>query len=185
MSSAVTGLAPKRLGNRSRNAAPQGVYPCTGTDEWVALTVETGEQWRALAALIGGDDLVNDDRFASIAGRMRHHDELDRIIGAWTGGRSTLDAEQMLQAAGVPAERMRRVADFVGAPDSGAAYRPIPGEQAQPVLACSLPFRFSRSTVATAGRPCLLGEHTNEVLADWLGLDDAEIDVLERRGGLA
>jgi len=185
MSSAVTRLAPKRLGNRSSKAVPQGVYPCTGTDEWVALTVETDEQWRALAALIGGDDLVDDERFASSVGRMRHHDRLDSIISAWTSGCSKLDAEQLLNAAGVPAERMRRVPEVVNSPDSGKAYRPIPGKQAQPVLACSLPFRFSRNAVAAVGPPCVLGEHTNDVLADWLGMDAAEIDALERRGGFA
>jgi len=183
MASAVSGRPPKRAGNRSSSAAPQGVYPCTGEDEWCTLRIETGAQWRALATLIGAPELANDKRLASAVGRMRHHDELDARIGAWTRQRSKFEAEELLQRAGVPAERMRRVAEIVESPDCGEVYKPVPSDRPRPVLACSLPFTFSRSTVAAVTPSCRLGEHTEEVLHDWLGIDDAEIAALERRGG--
>lgn len=183
MASAVSGLAPKRLGNRSTSFAPQGVYPCTGSDEWCALTVENQAQWRALATLIGKPELADDPELAGAVGRMRRHDELDAAIGAWTAQRSKTEAERLLQHAGIPAERMRRVPEVIASPDSGRVFRPVPGERAQPVLACTLPFTFSRSTVKAVTPPCRLGEHTGEVLHDWLGLDDAEIGALEREGG--
>jgi benzylsuccinate CoA-transferase BbsF subunit len=184
MASAVSGTAPKRWGNRSSKHAPQGVYPCSGNDEWCALTVETDEQWRALARAIGAPELANDPGLADPAGRMRRHDELDAVIGAWTSRHSKVDAERVLQAAGVPAERMRRIPEVVNSSDSGRVYHPVPDERAKPVLACSVPFTFSRSTIGPVGVPCRLGEHNAEVLLDWLGIADDEIDALERNGAL-
>jgi benzylsuccinate CoA-transferase BbsF subunit len=181
MASAVSGTAPKRLGNRSATAAPQGVYPCRGTDEWIAIAIETGEAWHALARAIG---FADDAELGAADARMRRHDELDAAISAWTRERAKEDAERALQAAGVPAERMRRIPEVVNAPDSGRVYHPLPGERATPVLACSVPFRFSRSAIGAVGAPCALGEHTGAVLRDWLGVEAAEIDALENDGAL-
>ena len=184
MASAVSGRPPKRWGNRSSSAAPQGVYPCAGHDEWVALSIETDAQWSALAAALGGPALARDERFSTAVERLRHHDELDATIGEFTRARSTAQVEQAFHQAGVPAERMRRVADVVRSADSGHVYRPLPGDRAEPVLAASLPFAFSDSAVAAVDAPCELGEHSSEVLRDWLGLNDGEIDALERARAL-
>ena len=175
MASAVTGRPPKRWGNRSSNAAPQGAYPCAGSDEWCVISVETDEQWRGLAGTIGRADLAADERLATAVGRLRHHDELDAAIGAWTRERPNTEVEQRLRAAGVPSERMRRVDDVVHSPDSGGAYRPMPGERSKPLVAPSVPFTFSHSTVEAFTAPCKLGEHSHEVLRDWLGMEEAEI----------
>jgi benzylsuccinate CoA-transferase BbsF subunit len=179
MASAVSGRPPARMGSRSSSAAPQGVYPCAGDDDWCAVAVETDAQWRGLAGAIGRPDLAADERFATCSGRMRHHDALDGAIAAWTRERSAGDAEQRLRQAGVPTERMRRVADLV---EGGAGgYRHVPGERPRPLLAASLPFTFSASTVEPVGAPCSLGEHTAEVLHDWLGLEATEIGALDGR----
>jgi crotonobetainyl-CoA:carnitine CoA-transferase CaiB-like acyl-CoA transferase len=178
MSSAVTGRPPKRTGNRSSSAAPQGAYPCAGTDEWCVIAVETDAQWTALANAIERPDLAADARLATAVGRLREHDALDEAISAWTRNRANTEVEQKLHAAGVPAERMRRVADVVESPDSGGAYRPVPGERKQPLVAPTVPFTFSKSTIEPFGAPCALGEHTEDVLRDWLALDDAGIAAL-------
>jgi CoA:oxalate CoA-transferase len=181
MASAVTGRPPKRWGNRSSRAAPQGAYPCAGTDEWCVITVETDEQWPALAAALGRADLAADERLATSVGRMRHHDEIDRAIEVWSSGLLNTEVEQRLQAVGVPAERMRRVDDVVHSPDSGGAYRPVPGDRPKPLVAPSVPFTFSQSAVEPLGAPCKLGEHNADVLRDWLGLDATAFDALGKQ----
>jgi benzylsuccinate CoA-transferase BbsF subunit len=98
-----------RTGNRLAWLAPQGCYPCVGEDAWVAITVADDEQWSALAGLIGGP--AHDDRFATLAGRIADHDELDELIGAWTASRSASEVACRLQGAGVPAYE---VLDCVG-----------------------------------------------------------------------
>jgi crotonobetainyl-CoA:carnitine CoA-transferase CaiB-like acyl-CoA transferase len=184
LAAATSRRPPKRLGNRSSSNAPQGVYPCAGTDEWCAISVETDTQWEALARAIDQPALAEDPRFATALGRMHNHDALDEVIAAWTRELPNNEVEQRLQAAGVPAERMRRAGAVIGAPDSGHVYHPVPGSGDRPVLAATLPFTFSASATAAIGAPSQLGAHTHEALRDWLSLSDAEIDALERERAL-
>jgi len=181
MASAVSGRPPKRMGNRSSGIAPQGAYPCAGSDEWCVIAVETDAQWRALAGVLARPELGRDERLATAVGRMRHHDEIDEAIAVWTRSRPNTEVEQRVRAAGVPAERMRRVDDVVQSADSGGAYRPVPGERPKPVVAPSVPFAFSKSAVEEFTEPCKLGEHNEEVLRDWLGMDALEIAALGER----
>jgi crotonobetainyl-CoA:carnitine CoA-transferase CaiB-like acyl-CoA transferase len=179
MASTVSGHPPQRRGNRSSSAAPQGVYPCACEDEWCAIAVETDAHFAALAAAIDRPELARDERYATAAGRLRAHDALDAAITAWTRERTPRDAERRLHAAGVPAERMRRVDDIVRSEDSALGFRPLPGDRQRPVLAPTLPFTFSRSTIEPVGPPAALGVHTADVLHDWLRMDSAEFTALE------
>jgi crotonobetainyl-CoA:carnitine CoA-transferase CaiB-like acyl-CoA transferase len=179
LASAASGCPPPRLGNRAEKASPQGVYRCFGADEWCAISVRTEDQWRALASTIG----INNARYDSLAGRLEYQDELDRIVEGWTRERPALKVEALLQAAGVPAERMRRTRDLLDDPASRDLYAPVepPGHSQ---LMAKLPFRFGASRAAEPGRAPLIGEHTADVLADWLGLDGAEVERLEAEGAL-
>src|SRR4029079_7507971 len=90
----VCGVAVRRLhqagelrqpmANRDPRVAPQGVYRCIGTDNWVALTVRSAEEWRTVASLIGRDDLADDPELQTLEGRWARHDELDAAISAYT-----------------------------------------------------------------------------------------------------
>ena len=73
---------PGRTGSRLAWLAPQGCYPCAGDDAWVAVSVGDDEQWQATAGLLGPP--AQDRRFATLAGRVEHHDELDELLAAWT-----------------------------------------------------------------------------------------------------
>ena len=107
----MNGRVPSRIGNQHAWHAPQGVYRCVGDDEWIAVAAETDEQWRALAAAIGGGELASDERYASEAGRRVRQGELDALIEAWTADRDHIDAMRELQAAGVPAAAVLNVAE--------------------------------------------------------------------------
>ncbi|MPZ98917.1 MAG: hypothetical protein GEU80_06175 [Dehalococcoidia bacterium] len=100
----MNGRVQSRIGNRHAWLAPQGVYRCAGGDRWVALCVETDEQWGHLARTIGHPQLAEAPDYATAEARRReHHDGIDRLIEAWTSQRSDYDAMHTLQAAGVPA----------------------------------------------------------------------------------
>ena len=182
LASAVSGSAPKRWGNRSSNAAPQGVYPCLGADEWCSISVETDGQWERFVGVLGQPELASDQRFATAPNRLLYHDQLDDAIAAWTRGREPREVERELHAASIPAERMRRVDDVLRSDDSGGAYKPIPGARDGAPLASCLPFSFSVSAIEDPTEPCKLGEHTRDVLREWLGMDGADITALEQRG---
>lgn len=88
------------FGNRHPSRAPQGVYPCSGEDSWVAISCGTDAEFEALSKVIG---LPLDPRFMTFQGRQAHHDELDLLISAWTADKDHYDIFHLLQQAGVPA----------------------------------------------------------------------------------
>jgi crotonobetainyl-CoA:carnitine CoA-transferase CaiB-like acyl-CoA transferase len=97
------GVAPRRWGNRDPWRAPQGLYRCRGEEQWLAISVGDDAAWRALAGAMGREELARDPRFAEVAARREHHDELDEIIGAWAAGQSSHEAFHALQRDGVAA----------------------------------------------------------------------------------
>src|SRR5207244_3112715 len=62
----VNGRVQGCVGNRDLNAAPHGVYPAAGTDRWVAITVETDDQWQALCTVMERPEWLRDVRFATV-----------------------------------------------------------------------------------------------------------------------
>ena len=89
-----------RVGNRHREHFPHDVYPATG-DDWVAVAIGDDAEWRALCAVLGRDEWAT--TYPSAAARRAAADVIDAAIAAWTRERSSRDAFEALQAAGVPA----------------------------------------------------------------------------------
>lgn len=186
--SAVKQGNPERMGNRSDRSAPQGVYRCAGQDEWCAVSVRDDGQWRALAEVVAEDipapHLAAESRFADAAGRRRHHDEIDEHIEAWTSGLRSADVETRLAQAGVSAARMRRVQDLVedGAPSR--AYKRMTEPRVGSMLTTALPVEFSGSALPSGAPAPGLGQHTREVLREWLELPEHELAALDGAGAL-
>jgi benzylsuccinate CoA-transferase BbsF subunit len=184
LSSSVNGTAPLRRGNRSAVVAPQGVYRCAGTDEWCALSVETDEQWKALTKAMGQEDWGSDSRFAAVGGRMRYHDEIDRQIEAWSCRFANTEVERRLKSVGVPAERMRRINDLIDSENGATVFARMEEPRVGSMLTTRLPFSLSSASLPLRQSAPDLGEHTPEVLCDWLGLTEQEIDTIKDKGAL-
>jgi crotonobetainyl-CoA:carnitine CoA-transferase CaiB-like acyl-CoA transferase len=180
LSSAVNGTVPARNGNRSDRCAPQGVYPCAGTDSWCALSVETDEEWLALANLIGQAPCAADPRFATASGRLQHHDEIDEKISTWSRRHSSNEVEERLRAAGVTAERVRRIDEVVDSADSAAVFPMMAERRVGSMRTTALPFSLSFVDLPAPFSAPSLGEHSSEVLRAWLNCTDGEITELER-----
>lgn len=185
LASAVTGKNPARLGNRSLRFAPQGVYRCAGADEWCALSVRTQEQWLSLGRIIGADSWAAQERFATLAGRQRAHDEIDTRLGAWTGQFAKLAVEAKLKAGGIPAERVRRIDELVDKSDGATVFRPMAEPRVGSMLTTALPFRFSNGPLPSPSSAPALGQHSEDVLRDWLDLGQVEIQSLNDQGALS
>jgi crotonobetainyl-CoA:carnitine CoA-transferase CaiB-like acyl-CoA transferase len=182
--SAVDGRIPPRLGNRSERFAPQGVYRCAGTDRWCALSVETDEQWKSLARIIGRESWIDEPRFTRAPGRFRHHDEIDRAITAWTVKQADKDIEQQLKSLGIPAERVRRIDAVVDAPDASRVFDAMSERRVGSMRTTRLPFSLSSVELPPPRSASSLGEHSAEVLREWLHCSDAEIENLRKSEAL-
>jgi benzylsuccinate CoA-transferase BbsF subunit len=185
---------PERVGNASRDAAPHGVYPCmpgvdarTGkpdNDRWCAVSVSTDEQWNALCKLMNRPDLPEDVRFATLLNRKQHENELDKIVSGWTVTHSAEEIMDQLQAAGVPAGVVKNASDIYSDPqlnERGLFWKlehPVMGEFTH----LGQGFVMSR-TPAQALRPSpCLGEHTEHVCTELLGMSDDEFAALASKG---
>jgi benzylsuccinate CoA-transferase BbsF subunit len=177
----VNGALPPRLGSRSTAMAPQGCYQCAGVDQWCVISVEDDAQWRALGKALGHPAWTADTRFDLLVGRLRHHDEIDRRLEAWTMTRTPAEVEQTLRAAGVPAEHMRRMDEIVD--EGSGVFHVVPGQPA-PTLLTGLPFTFVPRQPTSFGPTARLGEQTDDALKSWLKLETAEIEALRSKGVL-
>lgn len=99
---AANGNEGAPLGNRDRNAV-QGVYPCLGEDQWVAITIATDAQWQGLVEAMAHPAWVADAKFATADGRMAAHDEIDEHLAEWTSQLTSYEAFHVLQGHQVPA----------------------------------------------------------------------------------
>ena len=181
LSSAVSGKVPHRFGNRSDIVAPQGVYRCAGADDWCALSIENGEQWKALAELLGNEKLKSDSRLSSAAGRMEYHHEIDREIGTWTKQYSSAEVERRLKAAGVPAEPVRRIDQVIDEPDPATVFSHMEERRMGSMLTTRLPFTLSAVSLPGPRSAPSPGEHNRDILRQWLDLSGEQFEELERR----
>ena len=179
---AITGAAPARGGNRSSITAPQGVYRCLGNDEWCAISVETDAQWQSLLSIIGDGALpLRRTDLGMLAGRLAHHDDIDAVIEAWTKNLTPIEVENRLTAAGVPAAAMRRGNELGDVAEWREVLRPIENAGGFDWQVPGLPFTFAGVSPVTPVCTPAPGEHSDEVLRDWLGIDDpASVGLVSR-----
>ncbi len=168
-----TGEVRPPMANRDPRLAPQGVYRCIGTDNWVALTVRSADEWRAVASLIGRDDLGDDPELATLEGRWARHDELDAAISAYTAPLEQYEVTEALQAVGVPAGPVLANWQIMADPHIYARgmYQtvvfPVVGAYPTPTW----PWRFERTPAAITRPAPLFAQQNQEILSEVL---DAE-----------
>jgi len=178
----MTGRLPRRMGNRSEYAAPQGCYPCRGEDSWIVISVESDDEWSALCRATGHAEWEDDERFADVLSRHRHHDEIDRLLSEWTSQHDHLEAMRLLQAAGVKAAAVLDGKEILFDPHFRARHhfdlvdQPLLGKRwvQRHVIA-----KFSDFEAETRSHAPLLGEHNRDVLIGELGLSEEEYQALE------
>jgi crotonobetainyl-CoA:carnitine CoA-transferase CaiB-like acyl-CoA transferase len=166
----------ERTGNRSRWRAPQGLYPCRGEAKWLAVSVGSDEEWKALAGAIGRPELAGDGRFATHEGRVAGHDELDKLIGEWTARQDLLDAFHHLQQAGVAAGPLLDDEGFTTDPQVVARdwFRPLLSHDVGTHPHPGWPYR-GLPMAWDRGSP-VLGQDNEYVYKEILGVSDEEFE---------
>lgn len=187
----VNGRASARAGNAApeTGACPHGVYRCApdadpriGDDAWVAIAVETDEQWQALCEVIDASDLAAEPGLHTPDGRRAARAAIDAAIDAWTRPRDAAHATEVLQAAGVPAGMVQRSRDLAET-DPQIAHRGMRPQVTHEVIGTvtvdGVPVRFSRTPAELRTAGPMLGGHNAEVYGDLLGLSSDEVRCLE------
>ena len=182
MEYALRGTQAERIGNRDPRMAPHGCFPAAGDDEWVTIAC-TDDGFAQLAEIIPG---LKDERFATLASRKCHEDELDAVVSAWTGKLDRWYVTGVLQARGIAAFPSFTCKDVIEDPHLNARgfverlEHPEVGARAH----TGIPWRFAERPNGVRMPAPQLGGHTDEVLRDVVGLSDREIDDLRECGVL-
>ncbi|MGE5141880.1 MAG: CaiB/BaiF CoA transferase family protein [Acidobacteriota bacterium] len=176
----VSGEVPVRWGNAHANIAPYQVVPTA--DRPIVVAVGNDGQFAKLCDVLGATALANDERFRTNLVRVQHRDALDAELERLLRGRPAAWWLAALETAGVPAAPINDVAQVFDDPQ--VRHRGLridvarTGGERVPLVAS--PLRLSDGPARAPLAPPRLGEHTDEILRERLGMSAAEIAVLRK-----
>jgi len=178
--------APRRGNGAPPGAVPDGLYPCApgGPNDYVYIYVQPMNQamWRDFAGAIGREDLLADPRCVDAPARWQHREALNEIARAWTGARTKREVMATLGKAGVPCGAVLDTAEVLDDRHLNArgAIATIDHPTRGRFRVPGCPVRLSASEPVTSPPP-LCGQHTEEVLAELLGLSSEAVADLRAR----
>jgi crotonobetainyl-CoA:carnitine CoA-transferase CaiB-like acyl-CoA transferase len=177
----VTGQAPRRAGNAHQNIVPYQVFEVA--DGHLILAVGNDGQFARFCAVAGCPELAADERYAKNADRVRHRSVLVPLLAERMRQRTRADWLAALEAATVPCGPINDLDEVFADPQvvSRGMAQPAPHPHASGLRLVRSPIRLSATPVQMRRPPPLLGQHTDEVLAE-AGLDAAERQRLRELG---
>jgi crotonobetainyl-CoA:carnitine CoA-transferase CaiB-like acyl-CoA transferase len=205
----VGGDVAEHRANRHPDMAPHGAFPGandggrtenvgtaedtasavagrrSASDSWVAIAVRDDADWERLRAVAAdAAPWLQDARFATAAGRLAAVDELEERIGRWTARYPAEELMERLQAAGIPAGVVRPIERMVEDPHLLARrwFQSMTHPDTGTHRYNGFPWRFSRTPAVAVRPPPRIGEHSEAILVEELGLSEDEYRGLVARG---
>jgi crotonobetainyl-CoA:carnitine CoA-transferase CaiB-like acyl-CoA transferase len=176
----ATGQSPQRMGNRHPTIVPYESFDAS--DGAIVIAVGNDQQWRTFCGVIGNAALADDPRFATNPGRVASYDALRPLLADRLRARSADEWRQLLEAAGVPCGAVRDVQEVMN--DDQIRAREMVQEQthraAGVVRLLGVPIKLGETPGTVRTPPPTLGEHTDRVLRQDLGISEDEIEKLRR-----
>lgn len=177
----ATGQSPGPMGSAHPVAAPYQAFPTQ--DGWLNIGAISKATWIGVSEVLGLPGLLTDERFADNGGRMKHLDELVKLMSDVLQTRPTDYWVAAFERAGVPAGPVKNIRQTLDDPQTRVrdmvikVDHPVAGE----IDALGLPIKFSNGNGVTRRGAPLYGEHTREVMAE-IGYAESEIQQLIQAG---
>lgn len=174
-----------RAGNSLPGVAPHNIYKTldSNTDHHLMIVAKEQKQWDALLKAIGRRDLIGNPKFKDHNARWQNVEEVDKIIEEWTSKQKASEAFHLLAKAGVPvgvtqnSTEMMNDPHFIGREEVLELDHPHRGRYK--TMGCVQ--RLSDSPITYETAP-LLGQHTQEILAKYLGYTHNDVAKLRAEG---
>jgi crotonobetainyl-CoA:carnitine CoA-transferase CaiB-like acyl-CoA transferase len=179
----ATGENPRRLGSAHPSLVPYQAFRTR--DGYVNVAVGSEAIWTRFAQAVGAPHLAADPRFCTNADRVAHRDALIAQLEEIFATRTTAEWARVLEAAGVPAGPIYRMADLFADPQ--VRHRGMVVEVDHPragrIRQTGVPVKLSETPGRVAAPPPVLGQHTDAILRE-CGFDDAAIAAMHRDGAV-
>lgn len=177
----IGGQVPQRMGNAHPSIVPYQDFPTA--DGHMIVTVGNDGQFASFSAVLGRPEWARDERFATNPQRVRHRQALIGLIREITVTRSTDDWVAAMEAVKVPCGPINTIDRVFDNPQVRARGMRIEMAHAAAAMLPLVgnPIRLSESPVDYRHAPPMLGQHTQEVLEDWLALDAQAVAGLRER----
>ena len=178
----ATGESPIRAGNRHPTIAPYESFQCA--DGYLNLACGNDSLWRKFCTAVELTELIEDTRFVKNADRVQHSEALRDLLAPVMAGKTTETWMEVLRAAGIPCGRVQSVDEVCANPQVHARgmIRELEHPKAGTVKVTGVPIKLSETPGEVSAPPPVLGEHTGEVLAEWLEVNPSEVDRLREAG---
>jgi crotonobetainyl-CoA:carnitine CoA-transferase CaiB-like acyl-CoA transferase len=176
------GAVPPRQGNAHLQIVPYQLFATA--DSWLVLAVGNDGQWQRFCGAAGRPDLGDDARFATNPLRVQNRDDLVPLLEPLMRSRKTPEWQELLRVAEVPHAPVWNYADlFAHAQAAARSLRvEVRGPDGRPLDLLGTPFHIRGATSPEPVAPPALGQHTDSVLTELLGLGPERLAELRRRG---
>jgi crotonobetainyl-CoA:carnitine CoA-transferase CaiB-like acyl-CoA transferase len=175
------GVLPARQGNAHLQIVPYQLFATA--DGFLVLAVGNDGQWQRFCAAAGRTDLAADERFATNTLRVENRTTLVPLVEALLRTRTTAEWEALLRDAEVPHAPVWTHADLFAHPDLAGRLRvEVRDPSGRPVDLVASPFHITGAATPAPTAPPALGQHTDEVLRQLLGLSAGRVAELRRQG---
>lgn len=176
----TSGSLPPRQGNAHLQIVPYQLFATA--DSWLVLAVGNDGQWLRFCHAADRADLAADERFTTNPLRVRNRSVLVPLVETLMRSRTTTAWEALLRRAEIPHAPVWTYADLFAQPEMAERLRVTVRDPAgQPIDLIASPFRIS-GTTTTPTAPPSLGQHTDKVLTQLLGLNEEQVRQLRQRG---
>jgi crotonobetainyl-CoA:carnitine CoA-transferase CaiB-like acyl-CoA transferase len=179
---ALTGNELTRCGSRDRYSTPASNFECKD-GRWVHINAGSDGLFPRFANATGHADLLEDDRFSRNSERLKRIDEVEGIVATWTKARTSEEVIAIMTEAGVPCARIDTIGEIFANEQLRARgqFMDVENPAYGKLTMAGIPIQLDQTPGKLRHAPPVVGQHTTEVLRDWLGLDEAKIADLRTR----
>src|SRR5437588_859746 len=177
------GIVRERTGNRLANSAPLDNYE-TADGTYVCIAAAGDVLFPRLCEAMQRTDLLEDERFATLAARAKNGDAINDEVAAWCRAKTAREIEETLVAHQVPVSRVYAIDEIVADPHVQSRGSTIDVEDPTlgPVKQQAPVPRLDRTPLQVPSGAPKLGQHTDDVLRELLGMSIGEIEALRSEG---
>ncbi len=178
----ISGKPSPRRGNVGAGGSPSGAFKCA--DGLIVLTVGNDLQWRRFCTAIDNPTLASDPRFSKATRRIENREAMSRLLEPMFAAKSKAHWLEVLQTADIPSGPVNELPEVFTDPqvrERGMVVS-VPHPLSGVFDLIANPIRFSGTPVDRYEAPPMLGQHTESVLRDLLGIGESELRTLREAG---